>query len=41
MNIETFSEALTKVYIDNPCRIQATALWKTLEQIGNFHSNLQ
>ncbi|MBU5311183.1 GNAT family N-acetyltransferase [Tissierella carlieri] len=39
MNIETFSEALTKVYIDNPCRIQATALWKTLEQIGNFHSN--
>ncbi|MCQ4924501.1 GNAT family N-acetyltransferase [Tissierella carlieri] len=39
MEIETFSEALTKVYIDNPCRIQATALWKTLEQIGNFHSN--
>ena len=39
MNIETFSEALTKVYIDNPCRIQATALWKTLEQISNFHSN--
>lgn len=39
MKIETFSEALTKVYIDNPCRIQATALWKTLEQIDNFHSN--
>ncbi len=39
MEIETFSEALTKVYIDNPCRIQATALWKILEQIDNFYSD--
>ncbi len=38
MNIESFSEALTKVYVKNPCMTQATALWKTLEQIDNFHS---
>lgn len=32
-------EALTSVYINNPCRIQPTALWKTLGQINSFHSD--
>ncbi len=39
METQSFSQALTKTYVDNPCRVQATALWKTLGQIENFHSS--
>ncbi|MBU5439617.1 GNAT family N-acetyltransferase [Tissierella sp. MSJ-40] len=39
MGIESFSEALTNIYIKNPCRILPNALWKTLVQINNFNSN--
>lgn len=37
MKIESFAQALTKVYIDNPCRIQPNALWKTLKLCDNFN----
>lgn len=39
MKIQLLSEALALAYVHNPCRIQATALWKTLEQINNFYSD--
>lgn len=37
MKVKSFSDALTKVYLENPCGIQPTALWKTLEQLDCFH----
>lgn len=39
MKIQSFEEALTSVYVDNPCRILPNALWKALVQINNFHTD--
>lgn len=38
MKINSFKEAIASVYVENPCGTQPNALWKTLGQIGNFHS---
>lgn len=39
MNIDSLVEALINIYINNPCRTQPTALWKTLEEIDNLKSS--
>lgn len=39
MKTDSLKEALIKIYIDNPCGAQPTALWKTLGEIYNFKSS--
>ena len=41
MIIKTFADALKKVYINNPCKVQPNSLWKTLGQIDKFNSDFQ
>jgi ribosomal protein S18 acetylase RimI-like enzyme len=41
MDVNSFSEALISVYVENPCSIQPNALWKTLNEIDNFRNNFE
>lgn len=41
MKIESFSDALTSVYIKNPCRTLPNALWKTILQINNYYTDFE
>lgn len=41
MGIKSFEDALTKVYLENPCRVLPNALWKTLKQTNNFYNKFE
>lgn len=39
--IKTFKEELSLAYIENPCDVQATALWKTLRILNDFKTDFE
>jgi GNAT superfamily N-acetyltransferase len=41
MEIKTFTDALINTYIENPCEVQPTAIWKTLIDIHNFNNSFE
>lgn len=38
---KTFREALVQVYLENPCQVLPNALWKTLNELDQFHTTVE